>query len=285
MSEVKNIKVSHIDPNSKTNVRRQGIEQNVEKVKASIQEHGYWPDQPIIVRPHPDSESQYNYEHVTGQCRLKACLELGLEEIPAFILELDDDGAIQRSWLENEVRGDLTYSDRAYWTERTYKRYSGEGYTGQEALELAAKYLGVKVPTVMRYFRLSVLPEDLKQMVDQETLTLQNASAIVLNTYDASRFEQSQEAMRERASWILGLDRDRREHAVKALEQFGHKASIADLTAYVTEKISESSRVVQYAIPSDLHDELLQWGKSRGLEDESTIIGHMVTDVLKRGAR
>ncbi|MBC8229428.1 ParB/RepB/Spo0J family partition protein [bacterium] len=285
MSEVKNIKVSHIDPNSKTNVRRQGIEQNVEKVKASIQEHGYWPDQPIIVRPHPDSESQYNYEHVTGQCRLKACLELGLEEIPAFILELDDDGAIQRSWLENEVRGDLTYSDRAYWTERTYKRYSGEGYTGQEALERAAKYLGVTVQTVMRYFRLSVLPEDLKQMVDQGTLAVQNASAIVLNTHDASRFEQSQEAMRERASWILGLDRDRREHAVKALEQLGHKASIADLTAYVTEKISESSRVVQYAIPSDLHDELLQWGKSRGLEDESTIIGHMVTDVLKRGAR
>jgi len=285
MSEVKNIKVSHIDPNSKTNVRRQGIEQNVEKVKASISEHGYWPDQPIIVRPHPDSESQYNYEHVTGQCRLKACLELELEEIPAFILELNDDQAIQRSWLENEVRGDLTYSDRAYWTERTYKRYSGEGYTGQEALELAAKYLGVAVPTVMRYFRLSVLPEDLKQMVDQGTLTVQNASVIVLNTHDASRFAQSQEVMRERASWILGLDRDRREHAVKALEQLGHKASIADLTAYVTEKISESNRVVQYAIPSDLHDELLQWGKSRGLEDESTIIGHMVTDVLKRGSR
>ncbi len=288
MSEVKKIKVSQINPNSTINVRRQGIEQNVEKVKASIQEHGYWPDQPIIVRPHPDSKSQYNYENVTGQCRLKACLELGLEEIPAFILELNDDQAIQRSWLENEVRGDLTYSDRAYWAQRIYKRYSGEGYTGQEALELAAKYLGVKVPTVMKYYTLSGLPEDLNQMVDQGILTLQNAVAIVKNTYDtsrSSRFEQSQEAMRERASWILGLDRDKREYAVKALEHLGHQASIADLTEYVTEKISESGRIVQYAIPSDLHDELLQWGKSRGLEDESTIIGHMVADVLKRGAR
>ena len=285
MSPVQNIKVGHIDPDSEINVRRQGIEQNVEKVKASIQQHGYWPDQPIIVRPHPDPKSEYDYQHVTGQCRLKACLAIGLEEIPAFVLELNDDEAIQRSWLENEVRGDLTYSDRAYWTERIYKRYSGEGYTGQEALELAAKYLGVTLQTVMRYFRLSALPEDLKQMVDQGILTATNASAIVLNTFDASRFEQSQEAMRERASWILGLDRENREHAVKALEHLKHKASIADLNAHVTEKISESSRVVQYAIPSDLHDELLQWGRSRGLEDESAIISHMVADVLKRGAR
>ena len=285
MNEVKQIKVSHIDPNSRINVRRQGVEQNIEKVKASIQEHGYWPDQPIIVRPHPDSESQYDYEHVTGQCRLKASVELGLEEIPAFILELTDDEAIQRSWLENEVRGDLTYSDRAYWVERIYKRYRGEGYTGQETLELAAKYLGVTVPTVMNYYALSALPEDLKRMVDQGSLSSGNAVAIVRNTYDGSRFEQSQEAMKARASWILGLDRDKREYATQALRQMGHKASIADLTAYVTEKISESGRVVQYAIPSDLHDELLQWGKSRGLKDESTIIAHMVTEVLKKGFR
>ena len=150
MNTFQNIDVNHIDPDSTINVRRQGVEENVEKVKASIQQHGYWPDQPIIVRPHPDSNSKYEYQNVTGQCRLKACLALGLTEIPALIFELDDNEAIQRSWLENEVRGDLTYSDRAYWAERIYKRYSGEGHTAQEALELAAKYLGKEVPTIMR---------------------------------------------------------------------------------------------------------------------------------------
>lgn len=285
MNEVTQIKVSLIDPDSEINVRRQAIEQNVEKVKSSIQEHGYWPDQPIIVRPHPNPESGYDYQHVTGQCRLKACIELALEEIPAFILDLNDNEAIQRSWLENEVRGDLTYSDRAYWTERIYKQYAGEGYTGQEALELAAKFLGKTVQTVMGYYALSVLPEDLKQMVDQGILAVQYADAIVKNTHDSSRFEESQESMRERVSWILSLDRDSREHAVKALKELKHRASIADLTAYVTEKVSESNRVVRYTIPGNLHDELLQWGKSRGLEDESTIIGHMVADVLNRGAR
>ncbi len=285
MNDVTRIKVGDIDPKSTINVRRQGIEENVEKVKSSIEEHGYWPDQPIIVRPHPASESQYNYESVTGQCRLKACLALGLQEIPAFILTLNDDQAIQRSWLENEVRGDLTYSDRAYWTERTFKQYSGKGYTGQEALELAAKYLGVTVPTVMNYYSLCGLPEDLKQMVDQGTLTVRTAVAIVKNTYDISRFEESQETMKARASWILGLDRDSREPALEALKQLGHKASIADLTAHVGKEISASRRNVQYAIPDDLHDELLHWGKSRGLADEATIISHMVAETLRRGSR
>ena len=108
MSVVQNIKISSIDPNSTINVRRQGVEENVEKVKLSIHEHGYWPDMPIVVRPHPNASAQYKYEHVTGQCRFKACIALGSEEIPAFVFDLNDEEAIQRSWLENEARGDLT---------------------------------------------------------------------------------------------------------------------------------------------------------------------------------
>lgn len=281
MNTIQNINVNRIDPDSTINVRRQGVEDNVEKVKSSIQQHGYWPDQPIIVRPHPDSNSKYDYQNVTGQCRLKACLALGLEEIPAFILELNDDEAIQRSWLENEVRGDLTYSDRAYWVERIYKRYNGEGYTSEEALGLAAQYLGVTVQTVMRYYTLSALPADLKQMVDQGILPTRVAVPIVRNTYNGARFKHSQEAMKERVSWILGLDRDTREHAVKAIEQLGHRASIADLNANVTKRRRESRRVVEYAIPTELYEDLLQWGLDRGLDDEQAIIGHMVAETLK----
>ena len=111
MSPVQNIKVGHIDPDSEINVRRQGIEQNVEKVKASIQQHGYWPDQPIIVRPHPDPKSEYDYQHVTGQCRLKACLAIGLEEIPAFVLEskeqLDEKSSLSK--IQNNIHRKLNY--------------------------------------------------------------------------------------------------------------------------------------------------------------------------------
>ncbi len=282
MNTVQIIDVKRIDPNSTINVRRQGVEENVEKVKISIQEHGYWPDQPIIVRPHPDSKSEYNYENVTGQCRLKACLALDLKEIPAFVLELDDDEAIQRSWLENEIRGDLAPSDKAYWTEKIFKRYSGHGHTANDAIELAAKYLGVKVQTVMGYYRLVVLPETVKDMVDKGILPQKLADPIVRYTHDPNRFKESQQAMEERASWILSLDRDNRDHAVSALQKLGHKATIADLTAEVMKKNRESRRLVQYAIPMELYDDLVEWGQERGLENESEIIGRMVGEALKR---
>lgn len=282
MTTVQNISISAIDPKSTINVRRQGVEENVEKVKTSIQAHGYWPDMPIVVRPHPLSESYYDYEHVTGQCRFKACSELGMEEIPAFVFDLSDDEAIQRSWLENEARGDLTYSDRAYWTERIYKKYAGAGHTSDEALAKAAEYLGVGTQTVMRYYALVELPEDLKEMVDQGILSNGHAVAIVRNTYDRARREQSQEKMRDRTSWLLGLDRDNREHAVKALQNLGHGATIADLNKYVGERTDKDRRTVQYAIPQELHESLLEWGKARGLEDTTTIVSHMIADVLRR---
>ncbi len=282
MSTVEQIKLSQIDPDSSINVRRQGIEDNVEKVIVSIRQHGYWPDMPIVVRPHPDSSSEYDFEHVTGQCRFKACLELGLEDIPAFVFDLSDEQAIQRSWLENEARGDLTYSDRAYWTERIYKRYSGDGFTSQEALEKAADYLGVTTQTVMRYYTLVALPEELKEMVDKGSLSSSNAVAIVRNTFDGAKIAESQEMMKERASWLLGLDRDAREHAVKSLQELGHGVSIADLNKDVMEKIEEAGLKIEFAIPQELHSRLIEWGKERGIEGESAIIGHMVSDTLRR---
>lgn len=282
MSTVQTIDINLIDPDSTINVRRQGVDDNVEKVKSSIQQHGYWPDQPIIVRPHPDSTSDYDYENVTGQCRLKACLSLDLKEIPAFVLELNDDEAIQRSWLENEMRGDLTPSDKAYWTEKIYKRYSGSGYTANEAIELAAKYLGVKVDAVMGYYRLAVLPDSVMDMVDKGILAQKFANPLVRYTYDANRIKESKQAMEERASWLLSLDRDNREHAVKALQKLGHKASIAALSAEVSQRNKEFKRLVQYAIPMELYDDLLEWGHERGLENESEIIGRMIGETLKR---
>lgn len=282
MSEVQQIDVGHIDPKSTINVRQSGVEENVDKVKTSIEKHGYWPDMAIVVRPHSNSSSGYQYEHITGQCRFKACVSLGLEKIPAFVLDMDDDEAIQRSWLENEVRGDLTTSDKAYWTEKIYKKFNGEGCTSKEAIEKAAQYLGVTVTTVMGYYALVALPDSLKEMVDKGTLSQANAKTIVKNTYDVNHLKQSQQQMLERAEWLLTLERDDRTVAIDAMGKQKHGAPTKDLKEYVDKENSLRSHIISYAIPSDQYDDLIKWGKSRGLEEPSTIISHIVADTLKQ---
>jgi len=99
MVEIKNIPTASIDPEGTVNVRKSQVQEGVEKLKSSIAEHGFWENCPIVIRPHPDSSSEYEYEIVVGQCRLKACLELGRKEIPAVVKELVDDAAIQQSWV------------------------------------------------------------------------------------------------------------------------------------------------------------------------------------------
>jgi len=282
MEEIRNIKVSSIDPESTVNVRRTAVEANVQRVKESIEQHGYWSDQPITIRPHPDSSSEYEYEVITGQCRLKACLELRLEEIPAIVTELDDDKAIQRSWLENEARGELTISDRSYWVERIYKKYEGSGYTGNEAIEMAAKYLGVTPQTAVAYARLIVLPKDLKEMVDKKILPQKYAVSIAKETVNLNDLKGSQDRMRERAKWFNNLDKNRRRHFTEVLEKLGAGASIEDLDAELDKIMSQEGRTLQVTIPGDLHEELLRWGKERGLEDEKTIISHMLAEILRR---
>lgn len=283
MSAVEQINVNHIDPDSTINVRRGGIDENVDKVKTSIKEHGYWSEMAIVVRPHPNPSSEYKYEHITGQCRFKACIALGLEKIPAFVIDMDDDDAIQRSWLENEARGDLTTSDKTYWTEKIYKKFSSKGHTSGEAFEKAAEYLGVTKHTAMGYYTLAVLPDSLQDMVDKKTLTQSNAETIVKNTYDTDNLEQSQQQMIERADWLLSLERNDRITAIDAMKKQKHGASIEELEEDVNKESSTRDRTISYAIPSEQYDDLIKWGKTRGLEEPHTIVSYIVTDKLRHG--
>ncbi len=281
MNQVKNIAVSKIDPNSSVNVRRQGVDSNVETLKASIERYGFWPEHPIVIRPHPNADSEYEYEHVVGQCRLKASVMLGLEEIPAIVVAvISDDEAIQRSWGENEASGELLFSDKSYWVEKIYKKYCGDGNTAGEALTLAAKFLNVTEVTAQRYYSFAVLPKDLKDMVDVGSLPSGTANTIVKNTYQGGdhRKEKVEQGMRDRAGWYINLDNERRKHAEDALKAGGHNASIEQLDEIIDQKITKTG--VRVLIPRALHSGLMKWGQKHGLTEESQIIGHMITTAI-----
>lgn len=68
----------------------------------SIKEHGIL--EPLLVRP----LEQGQYELVAGERRLRAARELGFEEVPIVVRELDDRQAIQVALIENLQRAALS---------------------------------------------------------------------------------------------------------------------------------------------------------------------------------
>lgn len=139
MNQISAVQISSVDPMNYYNPRTLGVAENVERLKSSIDRFGYLEEFPITVcrSPEPNTDG-YDYRYVSGQCRLRACQELGLEKIPAIILDLSDDEARQRAWIENELRSDLLLGDKARFTEKVYYEHSGDGRTPDKALELAA---------------------------------------------------------------------------------------------------------------------------------------------------
>lgn len=73
----------------------------MESLVASIREHGIL--QPLLVRPLESG----SYELVAGERRYRAAQQLGLDQIPVVIRDLDDQDAVQVSLLENLQREDL----------------------------------------------------------------------------------------------------------------------------------------------------------------------------------
>lgn len=73
----------------------------MEQLIESVKEHGIL--EPLLVRKLPGGE----YELVAGERRYRAAKEVGLEEVPISIRDLDDEQALQIALIENLQREDL----------------------------------------------------------------------------------------------------------------------------------------------------------------------------------
>lgn len=285
MEEIRDIATAAIDPDSTVNVRRSKVEEAVELVKSSIAKNDYWSSSPIIVRPHPDRSSHFEYEVVVGQCRLRACLELGIEEIPAVVQDMDNDAALKQSWGENEFSSGLPIRDKAYWIHKILLRYTGEGRSLSDAREIAAKFFNISPSTVITYHPLIGLPEEAKTMLEEGSLQLQDATVIAQHTHDHKHPWESDQTIMERIEWITDLNVDERKAARKAISKLGHKASVEQLDKFKENELDRKFATVKVEVPTDLHGRLIDWGAERGLigVSESVIISHMIAEVLRRG--
>ena len=152
-------------------------EEKLKELADSIKEHGVFT--PVLVRRAADG-----YELVAGERRVKAAEMAGLTEIPAIIVDFDDDQMAEISLLENIQRENLTAIEEAKGYKTLIDR---RGYTQEEL----GKRVGKSREHIANTMRLLILPESVQKMVEEGTLSAgQVRPLITVNYEDIEKFAQ-----------------------------------------------------------------------------------------------
>lgn len=155
--------------------------------------------QPIIVRPF-----QGRYQLIAGERRLRAAQMAALPAIPALVREVTDEQLFEWSLVENIHRRDLNAIERA----KAYQRYLNAFSLTQAD---AAERLGEDRSVIANYLRLLDLPEDVRQMLVDGTLSMGHARAILGLPTDDLRRKLANRAMAGRLS-VRDVERLVRKH-------------------------------------------------------------------------
>ena len=138
------------------------------ELAASIKERGVI--QPVIVRPDPRNDGQYQI--VAGERRWRAAQRAQLHALPVVIRELDDKDVLELALIENIQRSDLNPVEEALAYSQLIQKFS---YTQDEL----AKILGKSRPHLANTLRLLSLPAEIQTVLRQGRISAGHARAVI----------------------------------------------------------------------------------------------------------
>ena len=155
----------------------------------SIREHGVI--QPLTVR----KLSSGYYQIIAGERRWRAARMAGLTEIPAVVIEADDQKAAELALVENLQREDLNPMEEAAGYQSLIQTY-------HMTQEEAARRVGKSRSAVANAMRLLGLQPGVRKLVEEGTLSAGHARALLplspaLQTKAAEAVVQSQLSVRQ----------------------------------------------------------------------------------------
>jgi ParB family chromosome partitioning protein len=176
-------------------------EEKLQQLAQSIMEQGVL--QPILVREHRTKPGEF--EIVAGERRWRAAQKAQLHEVPILVKELTDRDTLEIALIENVQRQDLNPIEEA----RGYRRLMQEFAYTQETL---SDHIGKSRPHIANLLRLLELPEVIRGMIADGSLSASHARAILnlpncielaqqivakgLSVRDAERLAQQKKAKR-----------------------------------------------------------------------------------------
>lgn len=159
------INIDNIRPNP-YQPRKHFNKSSLEELCESIKQYGVI--QPINVR----KISNNNYELVAGERRLKAASMAHLKEIPAIVVNVDDNDSAILALIENLQRENLNYLEEA----EGYSNLISEHNLTQEEL---ARKIGKSQSTIANKIRLLKLSPIIKKILIDNSLTERHARALL----------------------------------------------------------------------------------------------------------
>ena len=162
---VLHVPVDNIRPNPHQ-PRKEFNEDRLKELADSIDAHGLI--QPITVR----YIGEKRFELISGERRLRAAKLAGLEEIPSYIREVNDDDIISYALIENIQREDLNPIEVAMGYQRLVEE---AGYTQAEV----AERVGKNRSTVTNMLRLLNLPAFIQAGLRDQKISMGHARALL----------------------------------------------------------------------------------------------------------
>lgn len=163
--QVIEIQLNELRPNP-YQPRKTFDEASLQELANSIQQSGVF--QPIIVR----KSAVKGYEIIAGERRFRASKLAEKETIPAIVREFDEEAMMQIAVLENLQREDLNPLEEAEAYEMLMKNLK------LTQVEVAER-LGKSRPYIANYLRLLTLPKLVKELVQNEKLSMGQARTLL----------------------------------------------------------------------------------------------------------
>lgn len=164
-ADVLRIPVNMIEPNP-FQPRMSFDQDSLQELAASIRTFGLI--QPITVR----KKSEDRYQIISGERRFKACQLAGMDMVPAYIRDANDQGMLEMAIVENIQRENLDPIEVAM----SYQRLIDECSLTQEQM---ADRVGKKRASVTNYLRLLKLPAKVQHDLKVGLLSVGHAKVLL----------------------------------------------------------------------------------------------------------
>lgn len=165
---VRHIDISKIQPNPHQ-PRARFDEEALQELAGSIQEKGVL--QPVTVRD-ISKDGAEAYELIAGERRCRACELISRSTIPAIVLDVSDDEAVEMAFIENLQREDLTVMEEARGLAGLCERYGGNKSKVVEKIGKSPIYINDRLS-------LLELPEPVQKMVDDGRINVAQAKVLL----------------------------------------------------------------------------------------------------------